>query len=193
MHLSARTTRRAGYAALPLAVLLSGVVVATTSYAAFSDTTENAGNAWSSGKVAIGDDDKGDALFDIPGLVPGDTGDGCITVTADTNVPSAVKLYTKETQDDRRLGSYLGMKIEHGTVSGDCDTFVPDGQPDFDGTLAELAAKASFADGLGGWTTTGGSSEDVTYRISYELAPTAPNDVQDAAASTTFVWEAQNV
>lgn len=192
MHLSARTTRRAGYAALPLAVLLSGVVVATTSYAAFNDRTDNAGNNWSAGKVAISDDDADQALFNVAGLMPGDAGDNCITVTADTSGPSTVKLYTEYTQDANKLGDLLKMTIERGTLSGDtCSTFQAVGAADFDGTLATLANNSSYATGLGAWTADG-PSKSTTYRISYELDPNAGNTVQEASASTTFVWEAQN-
>ncbi|KQS22553.1 hypothetical protein [Frigoribacterium sp. Leaf186] len=192
MHLSARSTRRAGYAALPLAVLLSGVVVATTSYAAFSDRTENAGNNWSAGKVAISDNDADQALFKASGLMPGDADDNCITVTADTSGPSTVKLYTENTQDADQLGASLHMKIERGALTGaDCSTFQADGAADFDGTLAALASNSSYATGLGGWVADG-AAQSTTYRISYELDPNADNKVQEASASTTFVWEAQS-
>jgi len=191
MHLSARSTRRAGYAALPLAVLLSGVVVATTSYAAFSDTTQNANNNWTSGKVAISDDDADQALFDVAGLMPGDADENCITVTADTSGPSTVRLYTTATDDQDQLGTALKMKVERGTLSGsDCSSFTPAGAADFDDTLAGLANHSSYDTGLGDWTADGTGS--TTYRISYELDRNADNTVQEAAVSTTFVWEAQN-
>jgi hypothetical protein len=191
MHLSARSTRLATWAALPLAVVLSGVVVGTSSYAAFSDTTENAGNAWAAGKVAISDDDQGEALFDVAGLLPGDTGSNCVTVEADTSAPSSVRLYTADSTDLEALGSSLGLVVERGTLTGDCSTFQREGAPVYDGQLSGLLSATSFADGVGTWAVPAGTTAS-TYRFSYELDAEAPNTVQEAVAETAFVWEAQN-
>jgi hypothetical protein len=191
MHLSARSTRLAALAALPLAVVISGVVVGTSSYAAFSDTTENAGNSWATGKVAISDDDEGQALFEVAGLLPGDTGANCLTVTADTSAPSTVRLYTADSTDLDALGSSLVVAVERGDEGATCERFVSDPEPLFGGTLADLAASTSFADGVGDWSVPAGTTDSL-WRVTYHLADDATNAVQEAAASTTFVWEAQN-
>ena len=44
MHITSRHGRTAAWIAFPLAVVASGALIATASYAAFSDTTDNAGN-----------------------------------------------------------------------------------------------------------------------------------------------------
>jgi hypothetical protein len=191
MHLSARHTRLAAFAALPLAVVISGVVVGTSSYAAFSDTTENAGNSWATGKVSISDDDAGEALFDVAGLLPGDSGSNCITVEAETSAPSTVRLYTAASEDTAALASQLNLVVERGTGNNDCSTFTAEGDPVLDGTLADLLPATSFAAGVGSWTADAGTTA-TTYRFSYELDADAPNTVQEAVATTTFVWEAQN-
>ena len=178
MHLSARSTRLAALAALPLAVVISGVVVGTSSYAAFSDTTENAGNSWATGKVAISDDDEGQALFEVAGLLPGDTGSNCLTVTADTT-------------DLEALGSSLVVGVERGDVDATCERFIAEGEPLFAGSLADLAASTSFADGVGDWSVPAGTTDSL-WRVTYHLADGATNAVQEAEAATTFVWEAQN-
>jgi hypothetical protein len=191
MHLSARSTRLAAFAALPLAVVISGVVVGTSSYAAFSDTTENAGNSWATGKVAISDDDEGQALFEVAGLLPGDTGSNCLTVTAATSAPSTVQLYTSDTADLDDLGKSLVVVIERGDDGATCEQFVSEAEPLFDGSLADLADSTSFADGVGDWSVPAGTTDSL-WRVTYHLADDATNAVQDATTATTFVWEAQN-
>jgi len=191
MHLSARSTRLAALAALPLAVVISGVVVGTSSYAAFSDTTQNAGNSWAAGKVAITDDDEGQALFTATGLLPGTGDEACLTVTADTSAPSTVQLYTADSVDSESLASSLELVVERGTAADGCESFVAVGDPVVSGTLADLLASTSFADGVGGWAVPAGTT-DSTWRFRYQLAEGATNAAQEAATSTTFVWEAQN-
>jgi hypothetical protein len=192
MHITTRQSRLAAWIALPLAVVASGAVIATASYAAFSASTDNAGNSWRTGAVALQDDDQGLALFDVADLVPGDTGSNCITVTADTSKASTVKLFTADNLDEDAVAQHLGMTVERGALGtgGDCSTFTASSTV-HDGTLASLATATSFATGLDSWTPSTGT-DAATYRFSYELDPATPNTAQGAAAGTTFVWEAQS-
>jgi len=192
MHATARHGRTAAWIALPLAVVASAAVIATASYAAFSDTTDNAGNAWRTGAVSLTDDDQGAALFDVDGLVPGSTGTNCITVTATTTNPSTVQLYTADPTDDDALAQHVGMTVERGALAtaGDCSTFTAESTV-HDGTLAGLLELDAFGTGLGDWEPAVGTTA-TTYRIAYDLADDAPNTVQDSAVGATFVWEAQS-
>jgi len=190
MHITAARARVAAWIALPIAVVASGSIIATASYAAFSASTDNAGNTWTAGKVTITDDDNGTALFHVADLMPGDSGENCITVTADTTDGASVKLYTTGTTDALGLGDAIQVTVERGDRSGaDCSTFSPT-ESVFTGTLAALTQKNSFGDGVGAWTTSA-SSEASTYRIHYAMDTSADNSVQQATAETTFVWEAQ--
>ena len=65
--LSPRSRRLVRWAALPVAVLASGVIVSTASYAAFTSSTDNSGNAWSAGSIALSDDDSGAAVVEHVG------------------------------------------------------------------------------------------------------------------------------
>lgn len=191
MHISARHSRTAAWITLPLAVVASAAVIATASYAAFSDTTDNAGNAWRTGGVSLTDDLQGEALFDAGDLVPGSTGMNCITVTATTTNPTTVQLYTADQSDDDALAQYVGMTIERGSLAtaGDCATFTAESTV-HDGSLGDLLTKTSFGTGVGDWAPSVGESA-TTYRFSYDLADDAPNTTQNSEAGTTFVWEAQ--
>ncbi len=191
MHITSRHGRTAAWIAVPLAVVASGAVIATASYAAFSSSTDNAGNAWRTGAVSLTDDDQGVAMFDVDDLVPGSSGTNCITVTAATTNASTVKLYADEQTDDDALAQYLGMQVERGSLgtAGDCSTFTATATV-HDGTLAEFMAHDAFGTGLDSWKPATGSTS-TTYRFSYDLSEDAPNTVQSSEAGTTFVWEAQ--
>ncbi len=191
MHITTARARAAAWIALPIAVVASGSIIATASYAAFSATTDNDGNTWTSGKVALTDDDQGKALFDVDGLLPGQSGENCLTVTANTSDGAAVKLYTSATSDPNNLGDHINVKVERGTLAteNDCSSFTSS-DTDFTGTLSALAAATSFGGGVGAWTPDAGEQSTV-YRIHYEMPADTDNSAQDATASTTFVWEAQ--
>ncbi|WP_260855866.1 hypothetical protein [Curtobacterium sp. 9128] len=191
MHITTRHGRTAAWIALPLAVIASGAVVATASYAAFSATTDNAGNAWRTGAVTLTDDDAGAALFDVDDLIPGSTGTNCITVTSTTTNPSQVRMYTADQSDEAQIAQHLDMTVERGslTTTGDCSTFTT-GSTVHDGTLAGLLALDSFGAGVDDWAPAVGTTS-TTYRFTYTLGTDTPNTAQASAAGTTFVWEAQ--
>lgn len=193
MHLSSPAARRAAWITLPLAVLLSGGVVATTSYAAFSATTDNGDNAWASGSVRLSDDDSDAALFDASDIVPGEAGENCIVVTADTTVDSTVKLYAADVSGgDSALAKALTMTVEQGTGghAGDCTGFSKTTDVT-SGPLSDLLAVGDFGGGLGAWTT-GTAPTSTTYRFAWSLPDTAANDTQGQTVSADLVFEAQN-
>lgn len=191
MHISSRHGRTAAWVAFPLAVVASGALIATASYAAFSASTDNAGNSWRTGAVGITDDDEGVALFDAGDLVPGSTGSNCITVTATTTNATTVKLYTDAQTDDDTLAQHVNMTVERGSLgtAGDCDTFTAAATV-HDGTLAGLMDRDSYSEGLDDWVPATGTAS-TTYRFVYDLDADTPNTAQSSEAGTTFVWEAQ--
>lgn len=191
MHISSRHGRTAAWIALPLAVVASGALIATASYAAFSASTDNAGNSWRTGAVALTDNDEGVALFDAEDLVPGSTGSNCITVTATTTNPTTVKLYTAAQTDEDTLAQHVNMTVERGSLgtAGDCDTFTATSTV-HDGTLAGLMDLDSYGEGLDDWAPATGTAS-TTYRFVYDLDAGTPNTAQSSEAGTTFVWEAQ--
>jgi hypothetical protein len=77
----------------PIAVIAAAALIWQSSNAAFSGTTRNSGNAWSTGAVTLTDDDAGAARFQVGDMTPGDTGTKCIKVTASSTVPGEVRGY----------------------------------------------------------------------------------------------------
>lgn len=187
MPVSARTTRIAKLAVIPAALAVSGLIVATSSYSAFSATTDNAGNSWATGTVALTDDDKGAALFEATNLKPGATGTKCITVTSKGSLAANVRLYAQDAATTKNLSKFINVSVAE---SATCDA--TDKQGIFEGNLENFGTKANYAAGAGNWATTGTPDESRAYTISYTLDNAVPDTAQGGTAGVKFVWEAQN-
>ena len=189
---SRRTTRLSGLVAVVVGLLLSGLLIWTTSYAAYSATTQNSADSWTTGTVFLRDDDGGAALFTAEKLRPGSTGSRCLVVTSDGSLPGTVKLYAKDLTGPALLTQNIHVDVAQGSggTAADCTGFVADAAaPVFSSTLATLPT--GYGTGGAAWTLTGTPGEQRTYRITYRVDPNTPNDTQATRASTTFVWEAQ--
>ena len=198
---SVRTARIAGWIAIPAALLVSGLAIGGASYSAFSSTTSNPTNNWTTGTVALSDDDANVAMFTATGLKPGSTGTKCIVVTSTGSLPSAVKLYGTGSATTLALSSSLNLTITQGTggsfsTSGpsSCTGFTASpATPIFAGTVASFASTyTSYANGLATWSPTGASSESKTFQFTYTVDPAAPSTTQGGTAALGFSWEAQN-
>lgn len=174
---------------VPVAILVSGALVWQSSYAAFSSTTDNPTSNWTTGTVALSDDDSGSALFTATGLKPGSTGAKCILVTSTGTLASAVKLYA--TGLSGTLGSDIDLVVEEGTPGtfSSCASFT--GSSLYNGTVAGFAGSSTnFATGVGAWTPTGSGSASKTFRFTYTVK--SSSTLQGATAGVGFTWEAQN-
>jgi hypothetical protein len=197
MFATALRSRWAALAAILTGLLVSGGVVWQASYSAFSATTTNPTSNWSSGTVALSDDDTNTALFTASNLKPGATGTKCIAVTSTGSLASTVKLYGTGAATTNALSTYVNLTITQGTggTFGSCTGFTPlgTGSSVFSGTLAGFASSATaFASGLGTWAPTGTGSETRVFQLVYTLDPAVPNSAQAGTAALGFTWEAQN-
>lgn len=197
MRAPSTTTRRiVTLGSAPVAVLLAGLMVWQGSNAAFSAETRNIGNNWETGSVAISDDDGGAAMFQIQHVVPMQTGEKCIAVTATTAVPSAVKFYVGDLGADG-LEAYVKVTVAQGTGGSfaSCTGFVAD-QTQASQTLAAIATDhSSWATSILPWTTSVDATK--TYKISWVfdttgLSQAAIDALQGKSASLNFEWELQN-
>lgn len=191
---------RPGRRARRLALVVSGTgalavaagLVWQSAYAAFTDSTPTYTTTWSTGTVALADDDAGAVMFSATGLRPGATQTRCITVTSSGSAPSVVRLYGTGKSSTRSLPSYLNITVAAGAggSAASCAGFVPAATV-YRGTLA--AFPATYATGVGSWTTAGSPpAETTTYQITYGLSATAPTSAQGGTAQVAFTWEAQN-
>ena len=101
--------------AIPAAVIASGGMVWASSYSAFSATTASPTNNWTSGTVALSDDDSNTAMFNATNLKPGASGTKCIAVTSTGSLASTVKLYGTSYSTTKDLSSNINLKVEEGT------------------------------------------------------------------------------
>ncbi|WEO75809.1 hypothetical protein BJQ94_10465 [Cryobacterium sp. SO2] len=188
----------------PAAILVAGLMVFQASNAAFSSSTRNPGNSWSTGSVTLTDDDNGTAGFQVTNATPGDTGQKCIVVTASSSVPGIVKAYVQNLSPSAQgLEDYITLIIEQGTGGSfaDCTGFT------VDPTVTVLPAESlttlstvnqNYATGGSAWATTGNTAgESRTYRGTWEFDATGLSQLeidalQGASTSIDLVWELQN-
>jgi hypothetical protein len=178
---------------VPVALIVSGLLVWQSSYAAFSSTTSNSTNNWTAGTVVLTDDDSNTAAFTAASLKPGQTGEKCIVVTSSGNLASTVKLYATTYSTTGALGSYIDLVIQEGTGGSysSCTGF-SSAATHFTGTLAGFAAaNTGFGNGLSSWAPAGGTVTK-TFRIAYTINASTPNSAQGGTAAAGFTWEAQN-
>lgn len=175
-------------AAVVAGLLVSGGLVWQASSAAFTASTQNGSNTWSSGQVLISDNDGGTAMWTATGLVPGSTGTNCIEVTYGGNVASAVKLYA--TPYTGTLGQYITMEIEEGSgvscaVPGTYTSLNP-GPATLDAFVT--APHNTYGTGVSSWEPSATATRP--YRFTYTLQDN--NSAQNKSAAVTFVWEARS-
>lgn len=204
---------KVGLTLLLLGLLGALIIVAT--WAAFSDTTANAGNRWDAGSVDIVDNDDGTrALYDLfdgtPLGKPGSSDSGCIKLTFNGSLDSTVRLYGSNNLNANDLDDQLTLSITSGTgpaVNNDCTAtdFTAAGAAGdiYSGSLANfMATYNDYTDNLtlnAGADAVWSPTETVTYKFEISLADDA--DVNNANSKTatgyatglhSFTWEARN-
>jgi len=186
-------------AAAVLGVLGSGALVWTASQATFTDTVSNGTNQWTAGDVELSDNPTTIMFDNIGPFAPGASGSSCVRVTYTGNIAANVKLYGAVTTGTPNLAPYLNLTVEmdtEGTGGAACTGFdqnAPAKTTCFaTNTLTNFAATHSdFSNGCGSWAATNGVYR--TYRFSWQISASIPDNThQNATASATFTWEAQN-
>ncbi|MDQ5862292.1 MAG: hypothetical protein M3536_08515 [Actinomycetota bacterium] len=197
---SSLTRKIALFAAGPLAILVAGGMVWQGSQAAFTASTRNAGSAWSTGNVVLTDDDLGAAAFTVENIVPGQTGQKCIVVTSQSNVPGEVRVYTQNLITSKGLEDRIFFDLERGTGGSfnDCTGFTPTANTIPELPLATLASvNRDFATGGAPWETAGTPGESQSYRGTWRFDTTGLsqadiNALQGARVGIDLVWELQS-
>jgi len=199
--------RRVLRAAAPIAGLLAaGLLVWQGSYAAFSATTTNTGDAWSTGNLALANNGgvgttysaSTAALFGETGIKPGSVGAKCITVESTGSLAGSLRLWhgaftgtnatnlsaaLNVTVDAVAVGATTSITAACGSYTGGTAGAL------YAGSLAGLPA--SFA-AAAGTPLAGGGTERVAYRIGWTLpAAVTDNTLQSSNVTTTLTWEVQ--
>ncbi|MGT2425136.1 hypothetical protein [Amnibacterium kyonggiense] len=194
-------------AALPVALVVTGGIVAASSYSVFTSTSNSPSNGFSAGSVVLTNDSTtagtqsatGSALYSVTGITPtSQPSVRCLTVQSTGSVPSAVHFYTAAATtanpSGNALAQYLTVQVEIGTAGSTCGSFttsssiVPAGT-----TLAALEGSTSWSNGKDTtWAPTGAAAESRPFRFTVTPSSAMPNSLQGASTGVSFVWEADN-
>ena len=191
--------RKARAHAPPGALLGAAALVWQASYAAFSGTTRSSGNSWSTGSVALSDDDAGSARFQATNLVPGATDTKCIKVTANASVPGTVKGYAvNPVRSSAGLEDHVLVSVSEGTGGNyaSCTGFTSQANLITDMPLSTLAGFSDYAHGMGGWAVTAGT-QSRTYQVTWKfdttgMTQTQLDALQGAQTGIDIQWELQS-
>ena len=171
-----------------------GAIAVFGTYAAFTDTTTNAGNSISSGTVKLDDNDAGVALYNVTDKKPGDTAVKCIKVDYTGSLAASVKLYVSA---GITSGTLYNLKVERGGSTTDfntCAGFAATSTA-YDAALGSFPT--SYATGIDGkaagaaWTNGGTEQYRVTVTQNDDTTVGAHRTVTTSGAHT-FTWEARN-
>jgi hypothetical protein len=195
-----------GRAKLLAIALVTAIAAGAGSYtfAAFVATTGNTGNSISSGTVSVSDNDSDTALLALTTALPGATDTGCIKVTYNGSLGSAIRLHG--TTGGSGLDQYLDLRITRGTYTlpepgyDSCTNFQPDSTDYigagagviYNGTLQGFpdSYAAGLTDPTAGTPETWTNGEAHVYRMQVTLQNS--QGAEGLTATQTFTWEARN-
>jgi predicted ribosomally synthesized peptide with SipW-like signal peptide len=197
-HRPAPRSSRRRLAVTLACALAAGALAGGVTWAAFNAQTSNGGNSFTTGTVAITDNDAGAAMFSVAGLRPGSPVSRCVAITYTGSLPSGVRIYAATTAGTG-LEAYLQLTVTRGTLSGgafgDCTTFAADPTDHiglgpgvvYSGLLSAFPGTqpAGVPDPTSAWAT----NETHAYRFTVDVADT--NAAQGLTTTETFIWDAR--
>lgn len=179
-----------------LAVNLSGM----GTWAAFTSSTSNTGNSFSTGTVVISDNDSDVAMLSLSGAKPGDSNTDCISVSYTGSLAANVKLYLSSLTGTG-LETYLQVVVTQGTntsvipMDGSCTGFVAGTvlYSGSGGTTSLAQFPTTYAAGLDDAVVWAPGNVTPTVRV-YRIVVTVIDDpaAQGLNATAGFTWQANN-
>jgi hypothetical protein len=215
--MSRTTRRRAVRAVAPVAGLLAaGLLVWQGSYAAFSATTSNTADAWSTGTLNLtnngglaGYSGTTAALFNGTAvgqpennLKIGSSGTKCITVESTGSLAGALKLYrgTISGTNGALLAPQISLTIDAAGVAAgtnvpaNCTNFPASGTTPIAAGVALSALPGSYGAAATSMPVAAGTQR-VAYRIAWVVTttgtPAGDNALQGSSAIADLTWEIQ--
>jgi hypothetical protein len=199
--------RRALRAAAPVAGLLAaGLLVWQGSYAAFSATTADNTNAWTSGSLVLTNNGGGatysgttTATFNEVALKPGSVGSKCITVKSTGTAAGALKMYESALADSApSLGAQIQLTVDAAVVPGDitsnCTGFPVSGLTSVSTSTPLTTFPTTYVAAAGPVAVAAGTVL-TAYRVSWTFATTGTtagdNALQSKTVTAGFTWEIQ--
>ncbi len=206
-HVTAPRRRRTARAAAPVVGLLAaGLLVWQGSYAAFSATTQNNTDAWTSGSLALTNNGgtavyagTTTATFNETPIKPGSSGTKCITVKSIGTAAGSLRFYRSALADSApSLGAQIQLTIDAAPVAADvlvgCGGFPAVGLTNVATGVALTALPTTYAGAVGPVAVPIGT-QLVAYRIAWTFATTGTtagdNALQSKTVTAGFTWEIQ--
>lgn len=212
--MSVTTRRRAVRAIAPVAGLLAaGLLVWQGSYAAFSASTNNSSDAWTTGSLLL-QNNGGTGTFagNTSALFAGNTagqpennvkigatGTKCITVQSTGSLAGSLRLYRGAITgtNSATLAPQISVTVDAATVASpvqaNCIGFPTTGLTSIANGVALSALPSSYAGGTPFGVLTG--TQNVAYRITWTLNSTGTNlgdnALQGSGAQADLTWEIQ--
>jgi len=199
--------RRVVRATAPAAGLLAaGLLVWQGSYAAFSATTVDTGNAWSTGNLVLTNNGgtgpyaaATSATFGGTNLRPGSTNTTCLTVKSTDNAAGNLAMYESALADSTpSLGAQIKLTVTAAPVAtdvlADCTGFPTSGTIT---TIATAQPLSTFANTYGTGVAVPVAAGTVleAYKVVWTFATTGTDSGDSALMGTTvtagFTWELQ--
>jgi hypothetical protein len=200
--------RRVVRATAPAAGLLAaGLLVWQGSYAAFSATTVDSGNAWSSGNLTLTNNGGSGAVyaastsatFGGSNLKPGSTGSNCLSVKSTGSIAGSLKMYMDTLADSSpSLASQISLTVTQAPagatdVLADCSNFPAAGVTSVQ-TATLAAFQNSYATAAGAQAVAAGTVRQA-YKVAWTFTSTGTNPgdnaLQGKTATASFTWEIQ--
>ncbi|GAA4984078.1 hypothetical protein [Kineococcus glutinatus] len=207
---SERRRRAAAIAAVPVGLLASGLIVHSSSNAAFTATTSTGTNTWTAGTVALTNSSPSASLpWSSNGsgaLKPGTSETKCVVVTYSGSLAANIALYasgyaTTAGSSGGAAGTNLEDQLQFtidyktgGDFTSTCGSFTAS-TPAMTLPVTNEAAKAfgaRTAYSAGASVSNVASNTIITYRVSYTLSGSATDYAQGDSVAFNFTWQAQN-
>ena len=189
-----------------MGLLVAGLLVWQGSYAAFSATTRDNRDRWTSGSLTLTNNGGGaayaattTALFNQANTKPGATGVKCLTVLKTGTAAGSLHFYRSALTDSApSLGAQLHLTITAvpvaANVQAGCAGFPAAGLTTVATNVALTALPTSYAAATGP-VAVATATQRVAYRIAWTFVSTGTNPGDNAlmgkTVSASFTWEMQ--
>ena len=185
---------------------MAGLLVFQGSYAAFSATTPNDTDAWTSGNLILTNNGgkpvyagTTTATFNESPTKPGSTGTKCITVKSGGTGAGSLRFYRSALADSApSLGAQIQVTIDQAPVASDvlagCAGFPAAGVTNVTTGTALTALPTTYATATAP-IAIGSGAQLMAYRIAWTFATTgttaSDNALQTKTVTADFTWEIQ--
>ena len=183
-----------------LIVATAGIIAGSTTWSAFTASTDNSSNSFAAGDVVLGDNDLDNAMLSLSNAKRGNSATGCIRVTYSGSLPARVRMWATTTGT---LAGYLDISVRRGSTSAsfpNCTPWTDDGTDYigqgngviYNGALSSFPSSGSpLVEPTAGSPETWTNGEQHWYQVTVTLQSNAGGGGQGTSSTLNLYWEAQ--